>query len=292
MLHKTVKVKFRNSNNPNSKFDLVRLEELYAREDIGHRIEDLHKVEFYLLIFITAGCGYHTIDFTDYNFDEGDVITVRKDQIHKFIKSRGVKGYILLFTDEFLSSYLEKLEALKTLQLFNELLSEPILKLSEPDLTLINDLIDRIEVEYTKEVDDYALSIIRSELHILITKLFRIKAKRNKNFIKKKYLAEFIIFQKLVEDNVVRTNRVNEYAKMMSISTKTLNTITRSILNKSAKEFIDEISIKQIQRLLINTALSVKEIAYASGFNESTNFYKYFKRQVGMTPEQFRFSLS
>ena len=74
----------------------------------------------------------------------------------------------------------------------------------------------------------------------------------------------------------------------MSVSTKTLNTITKSIVNKSAKAFVDEISTKQIKRLLINTKLSIKEIAYQSGFEETTNFYKYFKRQTQVTPEQFR----
>ena len=66
------------------------------------------------------------------------------------------------------------------------------------------------------------------------------------------------------------------------------NTVTKSIVNKSTKQFIDEINTKLIKRLLINTKLSVKEIAYQSGFEETTNFYKYFKRQTQTTPEQFR----
>jgi AraC family transcriptional activator of pobA len=75
---------------------------------------------------------------------------------------------------------------------------------------------------------------------------------------------------------------------MIGLSTKTLNTITKNIVNKSAKEFIDEIYTKQIKRLLIHSDGAIKEIAYASGFEETTNFYKYFKRQTQLTPEQFR----
>jgi len=75
---------------------------------------------------------------------------------------------------------------------------------------------------------------------------------------------------------------------MMGISAKTANNITRSILNKSAKAFIDEECITQIKRMLLNTPLSVKEIAYEVGFEEPTHLYKFFKRQVGETPEQFR----
>ncbi len=76
----------------------------------------------------------------------------------------------------------------------------------------------------------------------------------------------------------------------MGISTKKLNTFTKAIIHKSAKEFIDKICIKQIKRLLTNTNFSIKEIAYQMSFEETTNFYKYFKRQTSYTPEQFRAS--
>ncbi len=288
MKEKTVKIKFNNQLNPNSAFDMVKLEELLGRTDLDHNIEQLHKVEFFILIFITEGQGYHTIDFTDYKLEKGTLLTIRKDQIHKFFRSKNIKGYSLLFTDNFLVSYLEKQENQKSLQLFNELLGVPKIQLSEIDYQTISNILGRINNEYFNLMDDYALGIIRSELHILITKLYRIKSKGNQIIVDKKYLSEFINFQKLIEDNVTKTVRVADYAKMMTISTKTLNTISKNIVNKTAKEFIDEISIKQIKRLLINTPLSIKEVAYNSGFIETTNFYKYFKRQVGMTPEQFR----
>ena len=285
-----IQVKFNNRVNPGSAFDLLVLEDLFQRKPLDHDPGEFHKVEFYILLFITEGRGSHTIDFTEYSLEKGTLLTIRKDQIHKFSRSNSVKGFLLLFTDEFMISYLEKLESQKTLQLFNELLGIPKIQLSGPEFETIESIICRMEDEYFHRMDNYALGIIRSELHILITKLYRIKAKGNQVMVGKKYLAEFISFQSLVENHVSETKRVADYAEKMAISSKTLNTISRNIVNKSAKEFIDEIGIKQIQRLLINTTLSIKEIAYASGFEETTNFYKYFKRQVGMTPEQFRSS--
>lgn len=285
-----LKIKFVNSTNPTSTFDLLKLEELFQREAMDHSPESPHRVEFYILLFITGGQGQHTIDFTDYTYEQGSVLTIRKDQIHKFFRKASPKGYLLLFTDEFLVSYLEKLEAQKSLQLFNELLGSPKLQLSPSDYDTIHGIIGRIKEEYDGQLDDYSLGIIRSELHVLITKLFRIKSRSHQMPLGKRYLSDFIAFQTLVEDQVTTTLRVADYADQMAISTKTLNTITKSIVNKTAKEFIDEIGVKQMKRLLINTPHSIKEIAYSSGFEETTNFYKYFKRHVGMTPEQFRAS--
>lgn len=288
MKENPVHIKFQNHQNPYAAFDLVKLKYLFQRKKLDHSPFQLHIVEFYVIVLIEEGEGLHTIDFTEYKYEKGTLLTIRKDQIHKFHESSSAKGIVLLFTDEFLVSYLEKLEALKSLQLFNEVLGVPKIQLSEAELKEVSDLVKRIEKEYFKVNDDHSLGIIRSELHILTTKLYRIKSNKNQLIVNRKYLSEFIDFQNLVEQEVTKYTKVKDYAKLIGVSTKTLNTITKTIVNKSAKEFIDDICTKQIKRLLINTELSIKEIAYASGFEESTNFYKYFKRQTQITPEQFR----
>ena len=283
-----VHIKFRNRQNPLAAFDIIKLEELFHRKNLGHSPFQPHIVEFYMIILILEGKGMHTIDFTEYPYEKGTLLTIRKDQIHRFHPSDQAKGRLLLFTDEFLVSYLEKLESLKSLQLFNEIIGVPKIQLSESELSTCSQIVDRIENEYFNENDEYSLGIIRSELHILIAKLYRIKAGKDQIVFNRKYLSEFIGFQTLVEQQVFQTRRVKDYARKLGYSPKTLNTITKSIVHKTAKEFIDDVCAKQIKRLLINTELSIKEIAFVAGFEESTNFYKYFKRQTEITPEKFR----
>ncbi len=281
-------IKFINRQNSNAQFDIIRFEELLQRTNLDHSIDVHHKVEFFIIMFIEEGKGKHNIDFTDHTCTKGTLLTIRKDQIQKFIKSGNLKGSLLLFTDDFLVSYLEEMEAQKTMLLFNELIGVPKIQLRKTNLISIQQNIERIKKEYFTLNDKHSLGIIRSELHILITQLFRIKSENEQINFDKKYLKEFIEFQELIEENATKITKIQDYARLMSISTKTLNTITKAIVYKSAKEFVDEIRTKQIKRLLINTKLSIKEIAYESGFVEPTNFYKYFKRQTDTTPEQFR----
>ena len=287
-MQKVKKITFQNKNKPTSHFDVLNLEELLNRKDLGFPIDDSHKVDFYVIIIIEKGRGNHTIDFMDYQCSEGTILTIRKDQIHKFFRNDSIKGSVILFTDEFLVSYIEELENLRVIQLFNDLLSSPKLQLKPNDLSEVKQIKQRIEREYFEKNDSYSMNIIRSELHILITKLIRVKSKRENSDFERRYLKEFIEFQYLVENNVNTTTKVKDYANKIGISTRTLNTIIREIINKSAKEFIDDIRIKKIKRLLINTDLSIKEVAYNTGFEETSNFYKYFKRLTQVTPEQFR----
>ena len=95
-------------------------------------------------------------------------------------------------------------------------------------------------------------------------------------------------FQELVDADCFKSRKVQYYARQLGVSSKTLNNITYDIINTSAKTFIDEKTVLQIKRLIISTEHSMKEIAYMSGFSDPSNFYKYFKKFTGSTPELFR----
>ena len=280
-------INFDNQGNPKSFLDIVKIEDLLQR-DLDHDISKNHLVKFYIIFFVYEGEGHHTIDFTDYAYEAGTVLLIRKDQVHKFFKSSTVKGYLLVFTEEFIISHLNRMEALKSMQLFNDSLSFPKIEFNDEeafsDFTI---LLKHLESEY-KVKDSFSIGITRSVLHIVITKLFRIKAKQGHFVERKKYMSQFLEFQKLVEDYCFESKKVQYYAKKMGVSTKTLNNIVNNVVNESAKAFIDERTIMKIKRLLISTDHSIKEIAYISGFSDPTNFFKYFKKFTGNSPEGFR----
>lgn len=287
MKKKLPEINFINQDNPRSYFDIVKIEDLLQRE-LNHDIGRDHHVRFYIILFVYEGQGYHTIDFTDYNYKKGTVLLIRKDQIHKFFRSPNVKGYLLVFTEEFIVSHLNEMEAAKSMQLFNDSLSFPKIEFSS--LEHFNDftvLVKHLELEYNIK-DSFSIGITRSVLHIVITKLFRIKSEDGHLVEKNKYLSQFLVFQKLVERDCLETKKVQYYASQLSVSSKTLNNIVNSVVNVSAKAFIDERTILQIKRLLISTDHTIKEISYTAGFSDPTNFFKYFKKFTGSSPEVFR----
>jgi AraC-like DNA-binding protein len=75
---------------------------------------------------------------------------------------------------------------------------------------------------------------------------------------------------------------------MMSVSEKKLNKATNQVLGKSPKEIIDERVVLEAKRLLVHTSKSIKEVGFELGFDEPTNFIKYFKKHVGRTPIEFK----
>ncbi len=72
------------------------------------------------------------------------------------------------------------------------------------------------------------------------------------------------------------------------MSPKHLNTICKSVSGMTAKQYIDSFMILEIKRILATSDSPMQEISDNLGFEESTNFVKYFKKHSGVSPSKFR----
>ena len=149
-------------------------------------------------------------------------------------------------------------------------------------------MIEQVQLEFEQPIDEHTPSIIRNLLQALLGKLYRIRSNELATEFNHKYMHQFLQFQSLVELECTTHRDVAYYANKLNITSRTLNSITHAILNKSPKTFINEVLSLQIKRKLINTDLTIKEIAYQSGFNEPTNLFKFFRKFTKQTPELFR----
>jgi len=286
MKSKTTKINFQNKNNEKSYFDLIKIEDVLENEQQEFNSFKNHTILFYSMLIFTEGEGIHTINYHDYHYEEGTIFTLKKDTIHKFSPNKS-KGYLLIFTENFIVSYLSEFESLKLLQVYNEMLFSPKVQLDSKTFIDIKNLVKQLNNEYFEKDDVFSPSLIRSFLHIITTILYRIKSRGNHMVENKLYLNQFNQFQKLVNQYCFQSRKVLFYSKKMGVTPKTLSNITKNIYNKPAKSFIDDILILQIKRLLLNSKLTIKEIAFKVGFEDSTNFFNYFKKQTNLTPKQF-----
>ena len=104
-----------------------------------------------------------------------------------------------------------------------------------------------------------------------------------------KYLEKpFNDFRNHLVKNYKKTRNAKDYAQTMNISYKHLNNICKSILGKTAKEFIDDYLILETKRHLASSNISIKELTFKMGFDEPTNFVKFFKKHTQQTPSQFK----
>ncbi|MCL5246634.1 helix-turn-helix domain-containing protein [Cellulophaga sp. 20_2_10] len=95
----------------------------------------------------------------------------------------------------------------------------------------------------------------------------------------------------MVEKNYTKTRNVKDYAALLHISSKHLNKIVQDVTLNTAKHFIDNYVILEIKRSIFSSSLSLKEVAYQNGFDEVTNFSKYFKNHTDLSPKEYKTTL-
>jgi hydroxymethylpyrimidine/phosphomethylpyrimidine kinase len=84
------------------------------------------------------------------------------------------------------------------------------------------------------------------------------------------------------------TGIVSFYADLLNVSSRYLAQVTRRISGKSPKAIIDDYLIHEIELQLKSSDNTVQEIAYRFGFSSQAHFTKFFKKQKGMSPTEFR----
>lgn len=83
-------------------------------------------------------------------------------------------------------------------------------------------------------------------------------------------------------------HNVFEIAKLVGVSTSTLQRKMRNERGQSVLEVIQEVRFKRAQQLLLETDLPVKQIATASGFNHQEHFISEFRKRFGHPPDAWR----
>lgn len=84
-------------------------------------------------------------------------------------------------------------------------------------------------------------------------------------------------------------HEVKEYANALNLSVVTLNKSVTKVSKKHPLEIVDEQIALEVKRMLnYSLELKVKQGAEMLGFVDVSNFIKFFKHNVSMTPSDFR----
>lgn len=139
-------------------------------------------------------------------------------------------------------------------------------------------------------VPDAALNaLLRHQVQALLIRLLLIhSATARAALVEPTLLQRFKRFRATVEGEYRRWHSVARYARQMSCSQKSLQRATLAVTDMSAKAFLTQRIVLEARRLLVHSTAAIASISDALGFDEPTNFVKFFRRQTGVTPGAFR----
>jgi AraC family transcriptional regulator, transcriptional activator of pobA len=256
---------------------------------VGHsHIEKPHRHDFYAAVLFTGGKGVHEIDFQKYDVSKGSLFFLSPGQIHSWELSEDIEGYILFCSQEFYEIHYVN-QKLRNFPFFGSITFPRKLQLNVEELRKNISLFEELGHEHqSKNImkDGFILSLM-SQIFINATRLFSRDIEIRESSVGSSYIKHYQDFEVLVEEHFTKQKSTAYYAESLGLSSKHLNRIVQTMVQKTATDVITERVVLEAKRMLMYLDESLVEIAFRLGYEEYSYFVRVFRKSSGMTPTQF-----
>lgn len=231
-----------------------------------------------------------SINLVDYHVSDNSFLVVLPGSIFQVNQIRGdVEIYFAGFSSDFLRS-LNPVKSL--LDITYTIKHNPVVPLKEEMVELIEDYF-KLGIR-TKE--HFSLENRELSRHLYYCLIYAISSLYSNRKVDTGNLspAERISqdFGQLVLDHYTKEKNVAFYASKLGITAAYLSTIVKQTTGRTCMEIISNMVIMDAKAQLKSTNLPIYQIADSLNFNNVSFFGKYFKRYVGVSPQEYRNSKS
>ncbi len=94
--------------------------------------------------------------------------------------------------------------------------------------------------------------------------------------------------QRYINDNYKEEIRLEQLADLVGMTPTAFSRFFKLRAAKNLSDYIIDIRLGYVTRMLIDTTKSVSEICYECGFNNISNFNRIFKKRKNCSPKEFR----
>lgn len=287
--------KLHKSGKGNSDFGMDNTSELlddsfglYSTIDLKKNIGPI-KTQYFRISLTRKGNAKFDIGLEKYNTKRNSILFGIPGQIfslHQF--SHDFLAYYMLFTEKFINDVILKQNS-KQLFPFLSYTGLQCFQLDDNTADEIENIIFKINNEVKERRTD-SCEMIKLYLQQII--LF---ASRNygtdllsKQNIPNTHQTLYNYFLKSVSQHYLTVRKVSAYADILHVSPDHLNRAIKSCSDKTAHELIDEMLLMEAKAYLLQTSLSIAEIAYKLEFSDPSHFNRFFKKYCKLTPADFR----
>lgn len=280
-------VRFNYHKTGQAELELMELEQLWQLAESGqHNPCSPHRVGFFNLMIVESGCGEHMLDFQNVPFQPGSVLFIQREQVHAFDLSNRPQGKVLLFTQAFLDQVHANMRLPNVTPTHLNRQYAPAIQLDAMHKQRCARLLAELTEEMTSpNTDPLMVMYLFCSLSLLLNRLRPEQFNQRLSVDQSALLGRF--FEKL-QRHFGQVRDANWYASQINTTYKTLNKVSKLATGLTAKQLIDAYTIMEIKRRLVVSHVSSQQIAYELGFDDISNFTKYFRNQADMTPGQFR----
>ncbi len=276
-------------DTPQGNFDVSFMPACLDDDPVDNTMPHVHT--FYEILWFRQAGGTHTVDFTQYPVEADSLFLLCPGQVHHFDGVTRHEGVQLKFCTDFLKDDSLGEDAFVRCDLFNVFAPSPYCVIR--DASKAEDMIGvvrRMQTELNYGDAFAHHEMIRSLAMIFLINIHRYGERKGTPLLDTMNASHrlYIRFRQMVEQRYTTLHTVQEYARELGASTKSLSVSVRECSGKSPLALINSRIALEAKRLVAFTNLMTKEIAYHLGYDDPSYFLKLFKRETGFLPSDFR----
>ncbi len=226
------------------------------------------------------------INMIEHHVSAGNlVITLPEDILQHNEISDHVKGLFIIVSQRFIEEAFPQIEDI--LPVFLHIQRHPCLNLSAQECVRIQGFYNFF-VQHLEDNSPYRDKIVRSILQSMIYYIAGVVNLDKDNHKKERKEELFSHFVQLIIKNYKKSKKLDFYAQQLFISPKYLSDIIKKISGQSAHDWIDRYILLEAKILLRTSDKTIAQIADELNFPNNSFFSKYFKKNCGITPKEYR----
>lgn len=214
------------------------------------------------------------------------VVLFKPGQLVSFKSDPEARGYAILFKEHFIDWRLNNHNTIRDFPILDPSF-DCVMFLPNEAYNDLSDIAAKMLHEYLQPLDTSSLNIIRLYAQLLLEKINRLQKNVSIPSLNNRQLKTSHEFKSLVYKNIYNTKSVSEYAKMLSITEKTLVNHFKTSMGITPKDFINAVIINESKALLANMA-TVEQVADYFNFTDQSHFSNFFRKQTGARPRDFQ----
>lgn len=247
--------------------------------DGRNKMPRVHYHNKHELYFLEKGQTKFFVDTEIFILEPGDIIFVPANTLHRTenLETESYSRSILYFNDfDFEKELIPFIEKLKTRRL---------IKIQYKKMHLINGILSELATEEEKKKNGY-FEMQRLYLKQLLIMIDRYCVENVENNISSSYkVAENI--SRYIRDNFSEDLSLAHLSHKFAMTPTYLSRFFKKSTGISLNEYINIVRITEAEKLLKNPDISITDVAFACGFNDSNYFSSVFKKAKGVTPKKF-----
>jgi AraC family transcriptional activator of pobA len=271
-------------------FDFIHIETIASRSSIhdwtirAHR----HRNLFQILV-IERGGGEMTYEAATIAFAAPAAILIPPTTAHGFrFTPEATDGWVVSFTEDIAEALGERSgEALARLK---ALAAQPVVPLaSEAEIKRLSSLCAELHEERFLAREGFRLAM-RGLLALIAIEVARLALSRVRSgsVTLRPTDATVEALRRLVEEHFRKERLLGFYAGRLAMTPDRLNDHVKRATGVTAGHLIRQRVLTEAKRQLVFTAQPIHEIALDLPFSDSSQFARFFRKQTGMTPQEFR----